>query len=255
MPGTSSTPISARRVGPDRQRGHAPGDGADGPLGPATRPTVPTAMSLSLIMLRAGSADTIIARPLSCIHPSTPTSSHPDGTAPEALRADRVGARSLQADRPCHRRLRLARRAAEDRRRRARACDARTRTPRAAREFLGRLSDEDIRDALPTRSASCSCRARRTSASCRSKRRRAAVRSWRSARGGALETVVAGRDRRARRRACRPKRSPTPSRGVQRARSTPAPSARTPSASAAQRFGDEMEALVRRDLVRRRDAR
>ena len=40
-------------------------------------------MSLSLIMLRAGSADTIIARRPSCIRLSTPTSFIPDGVAPE----------------------------------------------------------------------------------------------------------------------------------------------------------------------------
>ena len=45
--------------------------------GTATPPAVPTAMSLFLIMLRAGSADTIIARRLWSIRPSTPTISPP----------------------------------------------------------------------------------------------------------------------------------------------------------------------------------
>ena len=79
-PGTSSTPTS----GPSGSAGcgsavHAAGHGAAGPLGPRHGGPRRTAMSLSLIMLRAGSADTIIARRPSCIRRSTPTSFSPDG--------------------------------------------------------------------------------------------------------------------------------------------------------------------------------
>ena len=103
-------------------------------------------MSLSLIMLRGGSADTIIARPPSCIHPSTPTFFHPDSVPAERF------ALIVSALVP-YKRIELAidacrtgRHAAADRRRAARSA------PRwsAARErncqFLGRLTDADIRD-------------------------------------------------------------------------------------------------------------
>ena len=57
---------------PSRQPADAAGHGRGWPAGTATRRTAWTAMSLSLIMLRAGSADTIIARRQWCIRPSTP---------------------------------------------------------------------------------------------------------------------------------------------------------------------------------------
>ena len=83
-PGTSSTPTSGpARLGPSRQRGHATGDGSAGPLGPGHGRSAETGMSRTLSMLRAGSADTIIARRLWYIRRSTLTSSVPDSAAPE----------------------------------------------------------------------------------------------------------------------------------------------------------------------------
>ncbi len=57
------------------------------PAGTATRRTARTAMSLFLIMLRAGSADTIIARRLWCIRPSIPISFIQTMLSPSVLRS------------------------------------------------------------------------------------------------------------------------------------------------------------------------
>ncbi len=67
---------------------------------------------------------------------------------------------------------------------------------RTARRRFGAVPRPALRRGHPRASIgappSCCCPAKRTSASCRSKRRRADGRSSRSARGGALETVVHG---------------------------------------------------------------
>ena len=103
-------------------------------------------MSLSLIMLRAGSADTIIARRLWCIRPSTPTSSNRTQSDPSRF------ALVVSALVPYKRidlaidACRLRRRPAEDRRRRT---GARRRSSAGAGpdvQFLGRVSDDEIRE-------------------------------------------------------------------------------------------------------------
>ena len=102
-------------------------------------------MSLSLIMLRGGSADTIIARPSSCIHPSTPLSFTRTASRPSV-------SRSIVSALVPYKHIELAmdacalagiplrivgsgpERAALERRARGNC------------QFLGRLSDADIRD-------------------------------------------------------------------------------------------------------------
>ena len=119
------------RLGPARQPADAAGHGRGWPAGTATRPTASTAMSLSLIMLRAGSADTIIARRPWCIRRSTRSFFHPDG------RRRPSDTRSIVSALVPYKRIdiaidacRLRRRAAEDRRRRPRARRARARGAR-----------------------------------------------------------------------------------------------------------------------------
>ncbi len=97
------------RLGTAGSARDAPDHAADGPVGPPNRrPSEPLSW-LSHITLRAGSADTIIARQRCCIHPSRP-STPPRTRAPsEGHRANRVGARALQArSRLRSRRLRSA---------------------------------------------------------------------------------------------------------------------------------------------------
>ena len=107
---------------------------------------------------------------------------HPDAAPARAFRARGFGTGPLQTHRRGDRRLPPGRRAAEDRRRRPRARGARARGGVAGADvrFLGRLSDEEIRDAVPARRGRRCCPATRTSASCRSRRRRADVRWSRS---------------------------------------------------------------------------
>ena len=106
-------------------------------------------MSLSLIMLRAGSADTIIARRLWCIRPSTPTIFHPRRASEHpGRRTLRWSCRrsSLQARRARDRGVPAGARAAEDRRRRSGAATARASRDRRRAMFLGRRSDAEVRD-------------------------------------------------------------------------------------------------------------
>ena len=59
-------------------------------------------------------------------------------------------------------------------------------------EFLGRLTDEEIRDEYRRARARCSCPARRTSASCPVEAQACGRPVVALARGGALETVIDG---------------------------------------------------------------
>ena len=205
---------------------------AHGQVGPRRPRTVLTAMSLSLIMLRAGSRR-YYNREASVVYPPVDTDVLPPGRhRPRALRAHRVGAGALQTDRPCHRGLPTWRDVplkivgdGPERPALERAANGRA-------EFLGRRPDDDVRDALPSRRAWCSCPARKTSASSRSRRRRADARSsrWtaaaRSKRSFPATRASSWTTRRwTRSRTASPRRSPR--------RSTRQRSARTPNGSAA----------------------
>ena len=176
---------------------------------------------------------------------------HPDGRAPERLRAHRVGARALQAHRPRHRRLPAGRRAAEDRRRRPRA-----------------RARSSARRTAPTSSFSAGCPTRTSATLYRRAAVVAAARRrglrHRAARGAGVRT--AGRRARPRRRARnrrrrrdRRARRRADARGVRRRRSrarvdrrsTPTAIRRHAERFGRARFGDEMAALDRRDLPRR----
>ena len=160
-------------------------------------------MSLSLIMLRAGSADTIIARRQWCIRPSTPTSFIPTSRRPERY------ALVVSALVPYKRidvaidACRLGWRAAHDRRRRSRAGAARARGGRVGRErrrFSAAVSNDDDPRSLPARRGRRSCPAKKTSASCRVEAQACGRPVVALGRGGAAETIVDGRHGRARRR-------------------------------------------------------
>ena len=205
-------------------------------------------MSLSLIMLRAGSADTIIARRLWCIRPSTPTFFRPDGAAPErfalvvsalvpykridlAIDACRLAGVPLKIVGDGPERAALERAAASAARRRVSRPAVRRGDPRALPPRRGRAAARRRRlRHRPARSAGV----RPAGGRARPRRR---------ARDGR-----AGRNRPARRRAGAARRSPTRSRDALDAAVRLRPrSAATPSGSAATRFGDEIEALVRED--------
>ena len=163
-----------------------------GALGPPPRRAAPTAMSRILNMLRAGSGATIIARPSSCSRLSTPSSSHRTAGGPSAY------ALVVSALVP-YKRLDIAIDAAA-----APDCPlkivgegpdrAAPRSPgrRAKCEFLGRATDEDVRDAVSRARPPCCCRAKRTSASSRVEAQACGRPVVALARGGALETVVDG---------------------------------------------------------------
>ena len=205
-------------------------------------------------MLRAGSADTIIARRLWCIRPSTPTFSTPTRPLPRATCAGRVGARPLQADRPRHRRLPPRRRAAEDRRRRTRSragsSDARGRgsAGHADVEFLGRRSDDEVRD-LYRRAAVVLLPGEEDFGIVPLEAQACGRPVVALARGGALETVVPGRNRPPRRRGRARRRSPTRSAARSTTRSIRPRSGGTPNGSAARASATRWTAVVRDTLA------
>ena len=168
---------------------------AAGPVGCRHRRPRGPLSSRILIMLRGGSADTIIAgRPL-CIPLSTQTSTararprrspKPVFLVVSALvpykRLD-VAIEACRADRG----------AAEDRRARARgSAPAAPGGGAGTVEFLGWLSDDEIRDLYRRAARGAACPASRTSAWCRSKRRPAARPVVALAEAGRCESVVDG---------------------------------------------------------------